>query len=47
LLVSLRSETLEIISKTKTNEAKEAKQNEKEPKNCKMENASNGLDSSV
>jgi hypothetical protein len=32
-LVSLRSEKLGIRSKTKTNEAKKAKRNEKEPKN--------------
>jgi hypothetical protein len=31
-LVSLRTEKLEIISETKTNEAKKAKRNEKEPK---------------
>jgi hypothetical protein len=32
-LVSLRSETPEIISETKMNEAKKAKRNEKETKN--------------
>jgi hypothetical protein len=37
-LVSLRSEKLEIVSETKTNEAKKAKRKEKEPKNCKMKN---------
>jgi hypothetical protein len=31
-LVSLRSEKLEFISETKTNEAKKAKRNENEPK---------------
>jgi hypothetical protein len=35
-LVSLRSEKLEIISETKTNEAKKTKRNKKELKNEEM-----------